>query len=73
MITLEVHPEVHTREQHQQPEYSTCFECHRSFHAKSEDQFSIGLCDTCFDAARHISEPIVSVHVKAHPHRPPIL
>ena len=67
MITLEVHPEIHTREQHQLPEYSTCYECHRSFHAKSEDQLSMSLCDHCFDVVRHGSEPVVSIHVKVRP------
>ena len=67
MITLEVHPEIHTREQQQRPEYSTCYECHRSFHAKSEDQLSMSLCDHCFDVVRHGSEPVVSIHVKVRP------
>ncbi|MGB7728277.1 MAG: hypothetical protein WBL50_09610 [Candidatus Acidiferrum sp.] len=70
MITSEVHPEVHVRKQFQEPAYSTCFECHRSFHAKSEDQLSLQLCDSCFDAARHVSEPVVNIHVKVRPHRP---
>jgi hypothetical protein len=70
MITLAVHPEIHAREQHQSPAYSTCYECHRSFHAKSEDQLTVSLCDHCFDAARHISEPVVSIHVKVRPRKP---
>ena len=73
MIELEVHPEIHAREQRQRPDYSTCYECHRTFHAKSEDQLCLELCDSCFDALRHLSEPIISVHVKAHPHKAPVL
>jgi hypothetical protein len=73
MITIEFHPEIYAREQHRRPEYSTCYECHRSFHAKSEDQLSVGLCNTCFDAARQISEPVVSIHVKVLPHHPIVL
>lgn len=73
MITLEVHPEVHVRELQQRPDYSTCYECHRSFHAKSEDQLCLELCDTCFDAARNLREPVVSIHVKVRPYRPSVL
>jgi len=73
MVTLEVHPEVHAREMRQRPEFSTCYECHRSFRAKNEDQLSLNLCDHCFDAARHLTEPVISIHVKILPHRPPIL
>jgi hypothetical protein len=69
MITSEVHTEVHVRKQFQGPAYSTCFECHRSFHAKSEDQLSLQLCDSCFDVARHVGEPVVNIHVKVRPHR----
>ncbi len=70
MIELEVHPQIHVSEQQQHPDYSTCYECHRSFHAKSEDQLSLNLCNTCFDAARHISEPVVSIHIKVRPRHP---
>jgi hypothetical protein len=73
MITLEVHPEVHVREQFERPEYCTCFECHRSFRAKSEEQLASGLCAHCFDAARHCTEPVLSVHVKVLPRKPLIL
>ena len=73
MIVSEVHPEIHVREQQQHPEYSTCYECHRSFRAKNEDQLCLSLCDNCYDAARHISEPVVSIHIKVRPHRPPVL
>jgi hypothetical protein len=73
MITLEVHPEIHVQEQHHRPEYSTCYECHRSFRARSEDQLCLELCDTCFDALRHLREPIVSIRVKACPHGPGVL
>ena len=67
MNTLEVHPEIQVREQRQQPAYSTCYECHHTFHAKSEDQFCLQLCDTCFEALRSLREPVISVHVKARP------
>ena len=70
MIELEVHPQIRVSEQQQHPDYSTCYECHRSFHAKSEDQLSLNLCNTCFDAARHISEPVVSIHIKVRPRHP---
>jgi len=73
MIELEVHPEIHTREQHQRPDYSTCYECHRTFHARSEDQLCLALCDACFDALRHVSEPVITVHVKVRPRKAPIL
>jgi hypothetical protein len=73
MTTLEVHPEVHVQEQLQRPDYSTCYECHRSFRAKCEDQLSLKLCDTCFDAFRHVSEPVVSIHVKIRPRGPILL
>lgn len=73
MITFDVHPEVHVHEQFQRPEYSTCFQCHRSFRARTEDQLSLCLCDHCFDAARHVSEPVISVHVKVRPHHPIVL
>ena len=67
MNTLEVHPEIRARELVEHPAYSTCYECHRSFHAKCEDQLSLELCDHCFDMFRHVREPILSVHVKAMP------
>jgi hypothetical protein len=70
MITLEVHPEVHVREQIELPQYSTCFECHRSFRAKTEEQLAAGLCPHCYEAARHISEPVLSIHVKVLPRKP---
>jgi len=67
MITLEAHPEIHVKEQHPRPAYCTCSECHRTFHAKSEDQFSLLLCDSCFEDLRSLREPIISVHVKPRP------
>jgi len=70
MITLEVRPEIHVQKQHQRPKYSTCYECQRSFRARSEDQLCLELCDDCFDALRHMREPILSIHVKARPHGP---
>jgi len=73
MIELEVHPEIHIREARQESQNSTCYECHRSFRAKSEDQRCIGLCDTCFDAVRHVTEPTISVHIKARPKHPVVL
>jgi len=70
MATLEIEAEVHAREQYQHPDFATCYECHRSFHAHTEDQWSLELCDTCFDAIRYLREPVISVHIKAHPRRP---
>ena len=64
MITLEALP---VEEQKQRPEYSTCYECHRTFHAKSEDQLCLELCDSCFEDLRSLREPIISVHVKPRP------
>ena len=64
MITLEAYPEVHVEEQRERPEFSTCYECHRTFRAKSEDQLCLQLCDSCFDDLRSLREPIISVHVK---------
>ena len=69
MNTLEVHPEIHVRQQVQSPAYSTCRECRRTFHAKSEDQLSLDLCDSCFEALRSLREPVISVHVKPRPQR----
>ena len=68
MITLEGHPEIQAREQRQRPEFSTCYECHRTFHAKSEDQLCLELCDSCLEDLRSLREPVISVHVKARPH-----
>ena len=69
MIELEVHPGIHVQEQLQRPDYSTCRECHRSFHAKSEDQLCVELCDTCFEAFRHPEDAVPTVHVKVLPRR----
>jgi hypothetical protein len=69
MNTLEVHPEIIAREEHQHPAFSTCHGCHRSFHAKCEDQLSLTLCDHCFDMFRDHCEPVLTVHVKARPRR----
>jgi len=69
MIELEVHPEIHIRELHERTAFSTCHECHRSFRAKCEDQLSLELCDSCFDALRQHREPVISVHVKPRPCR----
>jgi hypothetical protein len=65
MSMFEVHPEIRATERQGCPDCSTCFECHRSFRAKSEDQYSVKLCDSCFDVARHLQEPVISIHVKA--------
>ena len=70
MSTIEVHPEIHIQEQHQRPEFATCHECYRSFRPKSEDQFCLQLCDSCFDSLRHHREKAISIHVKAVPHKP---
>ena len=67
MITFEVHPEIHVRELRDRPSFSTCSECHRSFHAKSEDQLSLLLCEHCFDAMQNHREPVISVHVRPRP------
>jgi len=64
MNTLEVHPEIQVREQHQHPAYSTCYECHHTFHAKSEDQLCLELCDSCFEDLRSLREPVISIHIK---------
>jgi len=65
MITLEAEPYVQATEQQRRPEYSNCYECHRAFRAKNEDQFCLELCDTCFDALRYLREPVISIHIKA--------
>jgi hypothetical protein len=49
MITFEVHPEIHVRELRERSSFSNCSECPRSFHAKTEDQLSLALCDHCLD------------------------
>jgi len=67
MITLEAHPEIHVEKQRERPEFSTCYECHRTFRANSEDQLSLELCDSCFEDLRSLREPIISVHVKPRP------
>ena len=71
MIIFEVHPEIHVRELRDRPCFSTCSECHRSFHAKSEDQLSLSLCERCFDAVRNHREPVISVSVRPRPQRRP--
>jgi len=64
MNTLEVHPEIHVEEQRQRPAHSTCYECHHTFHARSEDQLCLELCDSCFEALRSLREPVISIRVK---------
>jgi len=64
---IEVHPEVHANEQTHHEKISTCHQCHRSFRAKSEDQFCLQLCDRCFDTHMSLQVPVLSVHVKARP------
>jgi hypothetical protein len=64
MNTLEVHPEIHVRAERQHPAYSTCYECHHTFHAKSEDQLCLELCDSCFEDLRSLREPVISIHIK---------
>ena len=68
MNTLEVQPEIHVGEQRQRPAYCTCYECHRTFHPKNEDQLSLELCDSCFEALRSLREPVISIHIKPRPH-----
>lgn len=69
MITFGVHPEIHVRELRDRPSFSTCSECHRSFHAKSEDQLSLSLSGHCFDAMQNHCEPVIGVHVRPRPQR----
>jgi len=64
MNTLVFHPEIHVSEPRQRPVYSTCYECHHTFHAKSEDQLCLELCDSCFEALRSLGEPVLSIHLK---------
>jgi hypothetical protein len=67
MIELEFPTSVHVEEQFQSPAYSTCQECHRSFHAKCEDQVSLQLCDKCFEALLRPAEAVPTVRVKVLP------
>lgn len=67
---IEVHPEIHTNERTEHQEISTCHQCHRSFRAKSQDQFCLQLCNDCFERHMNLREPLISVHVKARPPRP---
>lgn len=69
MSAIAVHPEVHVKEIAERPAYSTCRECHRTFHAKSEDQLCLDLCDGCLEDLRSLREPVISVHVKPRPWR----
>jgi hypothetical protein len=64
MNTLEVHPEIQVREQRRHPACSTCYECHLTFHAKSEDQLCLELCDSCFEDLRLLREPAISIRIK---------
>jgi hypothetical protein len=73
MNTLEVHPELHVREQHPRPEFATCHECYRSFRLKSADRFCLQLCHRCFESVRHGCEKVVRVHIKVLPHKPALL
>ncbi len=72
MITPDVHTEVHVYQQQTHPNYSTCFECHRSFRPKSEHQLNLHLCERCFQDHTAV-DPVVHIHVKVLPHRPPVL
>jgi len=65
---IEVHPEVHATEKTHHEQICTCHQCHRSFRAKSEDQYCMQLCNQCFEAHTHLREPIISIHIKARPH-----
>jgi hypothetical protein len=67
MITFEVHPEIHVRELRDHPFLFDLFGVSRSFHAKSEDQLSLFLCERCLDAMQSHSEPVISVHVRPAP------
>jgi len=66
---IEVHPEVHAQEKTLHEKVCTCHQCHRSFRAKSEDQYCLQLCDHCFTAHLNLREPVISVHVKCRPNR----
>jgi hypothetical protein len=59
MITFEVHPEIHVRELRERPSFSTCSDCHRSFHAKSEDQQCLALCERCLDLRERRRSPTI--------------
>jgi len=67
---IEVHPEVHANEQTHHEKICTCHQCHRSFRAKTEDQFCMQLCHDCFEAHMNLREPVISVRVKARPRGP---
>jgi hypothetical protein len=69
MITYEVQPEIHVRQQRQGPAFSTCRECHHTFYPKNEDQHCLELCDACIEKMQSAREPVISVHVKARPRR----
>lgn len=69
MNKIVVHPEITAREEQLHPAFSTCHGCHRSFHAKCEDQLSLELCDHCYDLFRNHREPVITVHVKVRPLR----
>lgn len=69
MITFETQPEIHVRIQRPGEAYSTCRGCHHTFYPKNEDQLCLELCDHCIEELRSLREPVVSVHVKARPHR----
>jgi hypothetical protein len=58
---------IHVRIQFECPEYSTCYACHRSYHAKSEYQLSVNMCASCFEMACGIGQAIWEVHVMAQP------
>ena len=67
MIAVADHSEIFIHKPSRRPDYSTCYECQRSFRAKCEDQLCLELCDHCFENLRYLGEPILSVHVEARP------
>lgn len=50
-------------------DYCTCRCCHRTFHPDSEDQFSIQLCEECFEEAKAPHETMPCAHVHPRPYR----
>jgi hypothetical protein len=61
---------VETPEPLARPAYATCKCCHRTFHATSEDQFSVQLCEECFERTKSGGETIPCAHVRPRPYRP---
>jgi hypothetical protein len=69
MIEPAFRTSIRIEEQFQSPAFSTCQECHRTFHAKSEVQLGLELCASCLEAVLHPDAKITFVRVKVHPRR----